>query len=191
MSRPTKTCNAAQIDGPLRCELLKGHEGDHVNTTAEAVPIAWLNHRGERAARLTSRRRPQKETYEHELAEAFTDGIKAERISNQLLVYGCATCVDCGVRLSRQLEVPVDLSSATVLALFEMCLEDAMVNSAKHHDQRRRGHGYRPRKYGNDFGHDTPVLIKAPLCHDCHTGQDSKHHPGPQFGIPSIDEGAA
>ena len=179
----TKTCNAAQIDGPLRCELLKGHTGDHTNMNDEAVPISWPNHRDARTARLVSRRRPQKETYHHELADAFTDGIKADRISNQLLVHGLAFCLDCGAPLCAALShLPVDLSSSADFVRFELALDDAMKNSAKHHDNRRRDHGYRPNKYGNDFGHDTPVLIKAPICHDCHTGANSKRHPGPQFG---------
>lgn len=183
-----KPCNKRQPVGPMRCELPAGHKGAHAAFNGIPVPIEWANRRDERAASLRSNRRPQRETYEHELAEAMTDGIKADRIVTQILLHGHAFCVKCRRDLnSRSLLVPVDLSSGTIEALVAALLEEAMHNSAKHHGDRRRGHGYRPKKYGNDFGHDAPWLIDAPLCHDCHTGDDSEVHPGLKFS----EKGAA
>lgn len=176
-------CNKAMPHNVFRCDRARGHDGHHECRHPDGkLAASWPNARAERRVALARGRRPQKETYEHELAEAFTDGIKADRISNQILIHGRAFCIECGTNLSQALEVPVDLSYATNMVLFELALETAMQNSAKHHDKRRRGHGYRPNKHGNDFGHDCPVFIRAPICHPCHTGAGSELHRGPQLG---------
>lgn len=179
----TRPCNKRMPDNVFRCDLPRGHQGPHRTEWPDGkAGASWPNERDGITQRLRSNKRPQKETYEHELAEAFTDGIKADRILNQILTEGVACCVRCRRRLSRRLDLPIDTTSETVKVLVALALAEAMTESAKHHEERRRGHGYRPAKHGNDFGHDFPLLIEAPLCHRCHTGADSESHPGPQLG---------
>lgn len=181
------TCNKRMPDNVFRCDETAGHKTHHCARDGEGKIVAsWPNAKTEMRRAVARGRRPRQESHQHEVAEAFTDGVKAERILSQLLVYGQARCLRCKVELSSAIDIPMDTSSVAVRTSIARCLEEAMANSAKHHTDRRRGHGYRPGKHGNDFGHDFPLLIEAPVCHDCHTGADSELHPGPAFG-----EGAA
>lgn len=157
----------------------------------EDMQREFVENNGEKTRRFAGKkrnaRRPQRETYEHELAEAFTDGIKVAEISRQLEIFGQAHCVRCNNPLSDRIEIPVQAATDYYIA----ALAQAMTNSAKHHTLGRGGHGYRPDRYGNDFGHDTPFLIETPICHPCHTGPDSKIHLGVQFTKPVPATGAA
>lgn len=178
-------CNKRElgVGNVARCELKKGHRGPHEADLGNGV-VTW----GEDFSDARPRRRVSgsslpADTQASILAETFTDGIKADRISNQILVEGHAHCVKCGTSLnSRAIDVPVNLSSGTVRSLVAILLEEAMHNSVKHHTDRRRGHGYAPAKYGSQFGHDAPFLIEAPMCEVCHTGEGSEVHPGLAFG---------
>lgn len=126
---------------------------------------------------LMRSKRPNQQSAHHALDEAFTDGIKAAMITMQLGELGYATCGECGEQLCET----ISLESVQVAdGDYETALAHAMSNAAKHHVMGRTSHGYRPSKYSNRFGHSTPALIRV-VCHECHTGEDSEIHPGPQF----------
>lgn len=174
-------CNKRDIDGFARCQREAGHREDTHYAELNGVIFEWGAGFSD-SRPIRRRRRPQAETYEHELAEAFTDGIKASQITDQLLLYGIARCVRCCSALCRQIDIRLDENGDTLIPdELEAALAEAMTNSAKHHSERRSGRGYRPDRYGNFFGVDSPIRIETPLCHDCHTGLDSEIHPGPQF----------
>jgi hypothetical protein len=180
--RTRRLCNKRDIDGIARCELLKGHAGTHYAELKNGI-VEW----GEDLSAVRPRRRSKNSSLNGEseytaAAEIFTDGIKATRISAQITTYGFAYCRRCGKQLSRKID-PVAPSSEPDLEQYTLALAEAMANSHKHHLFRRQGHGYRPSKHGNDFGCDSPLLIEAPVCDDCHIGPDSELHPGPQFGV--------
>lgn len=123
-------------------------------------------------------------TSEYLASEIFTDGIKAAFIATQLIQHGEATCLRCGQTLAIMNDwrhEHLQYGSPEFIDAFAHALEEAMRGSHKHHVDRRRGHGYNRKKYGNDFGHDSPLLIEAPICEHCHTGRDSDIHPGPRF----------
>lgn len=179
--RETRPCAKREgTSGIHRCELRRGHSGPH----RVELPNGTIEWNG-RISDARPRRNSKISESDHQaLAEAFTDGIKAQLITDQLLTHGEATCVRCGQTLAVMNDwghAGLELGSPEYESAFARCLADAMEASAKHHTDRRRGHGYRPGKWGNDFGHDLPLLIEAPVCHPCHTGADSELHPGPQF----------
>lgn len=170
----------------LACENVDNrHSGDHYWTSAEGEKTTWPNDRDvKQGPGFGDRRgRPQAQTYEHELAEAVTDGIKGEMITQQLIIYGQAFCVRCKTPLSPEVPMGQRLVDEH-FELFVAVFKEAMRRGHKHHTDRRSGHGYRPSKYGHDWGRDLPVFIEAPLCQDCHIGDDSEIHPGVQLGRP-------
>lgn len=181
----TRKCPSHDPDNPVvRCDLARGHDpSDRHWAELGGKHYQWGP--GLEAALPT---KPPTESgmgsSEHDLAgEIFTDGIKAAFIAIQLIEFNEAKCVRCGqVLVSIVVDDPEHVvGSPEYEKAFTLALARAMSISDKHHTDRRRGHGYRPRKYGNDFGHDSPLLIEAPVCRLCHTGPDSEIHPGPQL----------
>lgn len=183
---PKKPCNHLDPDGRVaRCDQDKGHfprtphsadVNGHLITwggdVREAIPAS------QRAVNSTM----PGETERHAAQEIFTDGIQAERIFAQFVERGHAYCVCCGTRLSRNVDpCPLDPREDFDGESYKAALDEAIKNSHKHHIGRRKGHGFYPVKYGNDFGHDTPLLIATPVCEDCHIGADSDFHPGLMF----------
>lgn len=182
----TKACNDRHpgSNGVIRCELQRHHQGQHLSRLGD-VEFVWGDDvRDARPRRTSANSTLQHETEHSAAAEIFTDGIKAERIWRQIENGHLPHCVKC----LRDLTSLRDENTSEIKPLKDapldiklLALEQAMSSSAKHHTDRRRGHGYRPSRHGNDFGHDTPALIEAPLCHPCHTGRDSELHRGPAF----------
>lgn len=164
----------------VRCQLARGHRPTDVHW-AKLGDVEYRWGPGLEEAKPTSPPNGFVPTEHYLAAEIFTDGIKAAFIAEQLLNFGEVTCIQC-----RRLIVAMDaddheLGSTEWEEAFNKALAAAMSLSDKNHRDRRHGHGYRPKKYGNDFGHDSPILIEAPICRRCHTGPDSEIHPGPQL----------
>lgn len=181
MSQRQYICNVRQLDGPLRCTDDAGHEGDHHDGD-----VFWPNDRDRRRKPpgLRQGRPPQRETYEHELSEAFTNGVKATLIHLQLVSYGIVRCEVCKRPLSRMIEpFPDGISRADAVrdevpAGYFEAVEEAMSAAHKHHLPDRVGHGYRPKAHGNDFGHDDPVFI-ALACGSCHRATEPEPFSSP------------
>lgn len=180
----SRACPSHDPQHPVvRCDLARGH----TPSDEHYAELGGVVYRWGAALEEAKPTRPPDGTdigsSEHFLAaEIFTDGIKAAFITAQLVESGEAKCVCCEAVLA---EVDawgeVTIGTADYEEAVEKALAVAMSISHKHHTDRRRGHGYRPRKYGNLFGHDSPLLIQAPVCARCHTGPDSEIHPGPQL----------
>lgn len=180
----TRTCPSHDPDNPVvRCDLARGHKPSDEHY-AELGGKVYRWGPGLQDAKPTKAPSELGSSNEYVASEIFTDGIKAAMIADQLLQFGEVSCVQCREVLVRLVDVDdgdLTLGSPEYEAAFALALAEAMSCTDKHHSDRRRGHGYRPKKYGYDFGHDLPILIEAPLCKPCHTGRDSEIHPGPQL----------
>jgi hypothetical protein len=171
-------CSKLEPDSNIvRCDLERGHRGLHY---AELSGNVYEWGPGLSDAKPGRRKNGFSSTDDYMASEIFTDGVKAAFITEQLLASGRVTCVRCN-RVILVMRDDLEPGSPEFEDEMARCLGQAMNASEKHHSDRRRGHGYLPRRFGNDFGHDLPLLIEAPICGPCHRGPKSEIHPGPQF----------
>lgn len=174
------TCNKADPHSPARCELAPRHDGK-CESELNGTIVTWG------ADLVEPRRRGGGTSTAHTaLSETFTDGVKAQAITHQLVEFGEVRCVRCSTVLAVLKVSDAAIGTDAYEDAIAHALKKAMTMSAKHHTKGRQAHGYRPDKYGNDFGRDLPFLIETPICHPCHTGPESDVHPGPQWSKEAV-----
>lgn len=171
--------------GLVRCQKkvdAKGkHRGYHWAIDAQGNEYAWGPGYSDAKPPPKANSALAEQTIEHELSEAFTNGVKATAITYQLLEHGKVTCISCGICLLDATWNQPPSGTDEYEDWMAAAVEKAMSLADKHHVNGRVGHGYRPGKHGNDFGFDLPLLIETPICRPCHTGLQSEIHPGPQW----------